>query len=288
VHSGRSEVCWRSPGRIADDVQQALDLGCTSIHACFDPDPNGPHWHVVMRELQARSLRPAMVFESFAVPDDRFLERFAATFDGGIVVLSPETAHEAIRRRIRGFAITDEALDHALARIVELGLHAQVFLGWFTPFEDLAALHRTRAWARELPDRFGAQVEVFHFPYSTDPGSPLARNPARWGVRCALTSAADHLAGLRDLDPWMDNLLGHEPAVGEAGGWRAVGLGLELERACRLQRPGLYADIARRAGDRVDAFFLRLARRLLQRLPASELRRDRLAELVAQAAEVAP
>ncbi len=279
-HSRRRSVAFRSPSRIADDVQDAVQRGATSIHACFDPAPNGPHWHSFMDEIESRGIRLPMIFESFGLPDARFLERFARVFTGGIVVISPETADEDVRRRIRGFPFTNAELERKLSLIGSLGLRAQVFLGYFAPLEGLAGLHRSRRWARDLLGRHGAYMELMHYPYSTDPGSPLARRPSTFGMRCSVRTAADYERELPGQEPWLGNLLRHEPGTGAHGDWLAAGLGVELEQACLRHEPGMHAVLLGTLGRKIDVFFLGLARRLLSSRDPASLDRNRLADIL--------
>jgi len=280
IHSGRDRHCFRSPARIADDVERALALGYTSIHACFDPVPGGPHWLDFMGEIDQRGLATSMVFESFSLPDDTFLQRFADTFEHGIVVLSPGTADETARRRTRGLHFSNDALVRTLDRVGALDLQAQVFFGYYTPSCGASELYATRRWARELTERFAGHVEVLHLPYSTDPLSPVARDPDALAMRCAVAAAGDYLTELARLEPWLDNLLRHVPSEGDAETWRAVSLGVELEKACGRHDAPLFEAIARRAGGDVDRFFFGLARRLLAALPERSLGRDGLAAVV--------
>jgi radical SAM superfamily enzyme YgiQ (UPF0313 family) len=286
AHSRRRSVAFRSPGRIVDDVEQALEYGVGAVHACFDPAPNGPHWHAFMDGIEERGIRTNMIFESFSLPDRRFLERFAAVFSEGLVVISPETASERVRRRIRGFPFTNRELTRTLELVVELGLSAQVFLGYFAPTEGLAGLHRSRAWARHLAGRFGPAVEVLHYPFSTDPGSPLQRRPGSLGMRCSLRGAADYLAALESLDPWLDNLMCHAPGAGTADDWRAASLGVELEQAVLRSAPRIHGRLAARLGTGIDRYFLSMARRWLRSHEPQRLDRSRLADILR--AEVIP
>ncbi|MBW2262672.1 MAG: cobalamin-dependent protein [Deltaproteobacteria bacterium] len=280
AHSRRRRVAFRSPARIADDVQDAVRLGATSIHACFDPVPNGPHWHAFMDEVESRGIRLPMIFESFGLPDGRFLERFAEVFSGGIVVISPETADESVRSRIRGFPFTNADLEQRLALIGSLGLRAQVFLGYFAPLEGLAGLHRSRRWARDLLRRHGEYMELMHYPYSTDPGSPLARRPSTFGMRCSVRTAADYERELELQDPWLGNLLRHSPDTGTTDDWRAAGLGVELEQACLRHEPGMHSVLEKTLGRKIDVFFLGLARRLLAQRDPGTLDRNGLADIL--------
>ncbi len=282
-HSGRRGVLFRSPERLVDDVVAVQALGCGSIHACFDPTPGGDHWHRFMDAIEARDLHTSMLFESFGLPDERFLARFARVFEHGVVVISPETADEAIRRRIRGFPFTNADLERTLERIGELGLRAQLFLGFLTPLEDLDGLHRTRRWARDLERRFGATTDVLHLPYSTDPGSPLVARPDRWGMQVSVAGAAGYVRELATKEPWLDNLLRHRPVGGDDTHWRAATLGVELELATRRREPVLAREIEGELGRRADRFFFHLARTLLGSSAGQRIRKDELDGVVRRA-----
>jgi hypothetical protein len=263
---------------MVDDVSAALASGVRAIHSCFDPVPGGEHWFAFMDEIERRGIRVNMIFESFGLPGRPFLERFARVFPRGLVVISAETADERIRRRVRGFPFTNAELESTLALVGRLGLHAQVFLGYFVPFESLASLHRTRRWARRLAARHAGHVEVLHYPYSTDPGSPLARHPSRFGMRCGMRSAADYERELAGQEPWLGNLLRHEPATDDD--WRAASLGIEIEQACLRHEPRLHASLEGRLGRRLDRFFLDMARGLLARGGSVTLDRARLRDVL--------
>jgi hypothetical protein len=279
-HSGRRGVVFRDPGRLVDDAVAATQLGCSSLHACFDPAPNGRHWHRFMDAVEERGLRTSMLFESFALPDEGFLTRFSQVFEQGVVVLSPETADEELRARNRGFPYSNESLDRTLALIGRRGLRAQVFLGYLVPGEDVRGLHRTRRWARRLAERHGEYTDLLHLPYSTDPGSPLAADPDRWGMCVQVGDAASYLRALDRRAPWQDNLLAHRPVEGSADHWRAVTLGVELELSCRRQLPALASEIDERLGRGRDRYYQRLAEILLGSTAGGRLRREQLAAVV--------
>jgi hypothetical protein len=283
LHSGRERFCFRSPSRIADDVERAAALGCTSIHACFDPTPNGPHWFAFMDELEQRALRTTMIFESFGLPDEAFLTRFSSCFERGLLVLSPETAHAEIRRRVKGFSYDNDALDSVLERAVDLGIQVQVFLGYFVPHEGVRDVLRSREWSARLENRHGLGVRVLHYPYSTDPGSPLARDPGAHGCSCALSTAADYERELPLQEPWTGNLLRHFPGKLEPSEWRAVSLALEMDTACRKELPDTWMQLDRRTHGRTGEFLVELARRLLDTVPERALTRERLASIVRRA-----
>ena len=279
-HSGRKGVVFRDPERLVDDVEAALALGCTSIHACFDPAPGGHHWPGFMDAIERRGIRTSMLFESFGLPVEAFLERFARVFEHGVVVLSPETCDETIRATNRGFAYSNAALSRVLRQIGELGLRAQVFLGYLVPGEDLPGLQRTRAWARSLERTHGETTDILHLPYSTDPGSPLSAAPARWNCRMPVQGAAGYLRALANRETWLDNLMVHRPASGGVESWRAATLAVELELACRRQEPQVAASIDGELGARQYPYYLRLARTLLRSAEGRRLSRDELAPVV--------
>lgn len=285
THSARRGVAFRSPERLVDDVEQALGHGCTSIHACFDPVPNGEHWQHFMHHMRSRQIHVPMIFESFGLPDEAFLDRFADTFDGGIIVISPETASEKVRKNVRGYFFSNAQLHRTLERIGQLDLHAQVFLGYLTPTETLQGLYASRRWARELQSRYPKHVQVMHYPYSTDPGSPLARRPGRFGMRCDLRRPEDWEREMEKQEPWLGNLMRHEPADPGDENWRAVTLGVEMEQACLRERPGMHARLLSRLGRGIDPFFTQVARQVLDCNDVDQLHRSRLVEFLVRSVD---
>ncbi len=281
AHSNRRTLTFRSPARIADDIQQAMTHGCSSIHACFDPVPGGPHWHGVMSELERRHIRLPMIFECFGLPDQAFIDHFAATFDGGILVISPESADERVRERSRGFFFSNASLERTLDRIVALGLYAQVFFGYLAVHGGPRELYRTCRWIRRLDSRH-PRIQVMHYPYSTDPGSPLVKDPGRFGMACLLRRPVDWERELEKQEPWLGNLLRHGPASGGSASWQALSLGVEIERACRAEMPRVHARLVQDLGSRVDPFFTQIARQMLRAHPVEALARSRLGVLLAQ------
>ncbi len=263
AHSRRTRVAFRAPERLADDVAEAMALGATSIHACFDPVPNGPHWHAFMDAMSRRNLRLPMIFESFGLPDARFLEHFAATFPGGIVVITAESADESIRRRVRGFPFTNADLEGSLGLAGRLGTRVQLFLGYFSPFEGLEGLHASRRWARDIARRHAGSVEVLHYPFSTDPGSPVATDPGAWSMSCAVRTLADYEREMGRQEPWLGNLLRHGPSGWSTLDLRAASLGVEIEQSLARSAPDEHARLERRLGARFDPFFTTLARKVL-------------------------
>ena len=90
--------------------------------------------------------------------------------------------------------------------------------------------------------------------------------------------ASDYIRQMERREPWLGNLLGHEPD--RRGDWEAATLGVELEQALMREDPVLHGSLERGLSTRLDAFFLELARGLLASRPRSDLERSKLAGIV--------
>jgi len=263
IHSNRNRgFIFRSPARIADDVEAALEHGYRSFHACFDPAPNGKHWIDFMSELRRRDVRTTFIFESFALPGEAFIRAAANTFDHAILVISPESAVEKIRKRCRGFSYTNRQLEKCLETIGKYGLNAQIFFGYFLPGDDEKSVEATLAYIHALLERFGVFTNAFYYPYSTDPCSPIALEPSKFDMNVQVRSFEDYAAELSVEESLRGNLLRHYPSSMDREVWDRLSLRIELERACVRRNGSLAAEIRENLKDKTSEFYLSLARRL--------------------------
>jgi radical SAM superfamily enzyme YgiQ (UPF0313 family) len=282
-HSFRKgKFIFRSPARIADDVKKALGYGYRSFHTCFDPVPNGRHWFDFMKELRRRGIRTNFIFECFSLPSERFLRAVRESFEGAIVVLSPETSVEKIRKACKGFAYSNRELEACLAAAGALGLRAQVFFGYFLPGDCGETVEKNLQYIGGLESRFGSFASIHYYPYSTDPGSPVFLRPETFKMTCPLRSFEDYLEELSKEERLRGNLMRHFPAGRERHDWDLLSLRIELERACVRRLPALAGSIRAEMKARTGKFYADIARRLAEKHEISTIDRNLLHEYVRQ------
>jgi hypothetical protein len=151
------------------------------------------------------------MFESWGLTQISLLEDMAHTFPDSMIVLTADSADESIRGRHKGaLSYTNEELETVLSRARDLGVAAQVFFGFFLPGDNRDSMMRTRRYAADLQERL--DCEALYMDFSTDPGSPVARNPDRYEMTVNLHTPDDYLDAL-SRPRASPNMVAHRPAT---------------------------------------------------------------------------
>jgi radical SAM superfamily enzyme YgiQ (UPF0313 family) len=184
VVNHRNGVVFRSPERVADTLEEAVEHGYEMIHVAFDPlGLAEPYYLDLFSLIRQRKIRVMCYFESFSVPSERFLQSFAETFRRpSIIAISPESGDEQIRRHNKSFFFTNQALAEAMAVSEKLGIRVDLFFSMGIPGETLSALGRTAALRRQLKKSFKNIGRIWTSPISMEPAAPWFEDPAAFGI----------------------------------------------------------------------------------------------------------
>ena len=281
IHSMRKRgYLFRSPARIADDAQEAVRTGYGSIHACFDPVPNGKHWFDFMEIMRQRRIRTNLIFECFGLPSKKFLRAVRETFENAIIVLSPETSVDRVRNKCKGFSYTSRQLKKCLEWIGGEGLNAQVFFAYFQPGENEKTVNLNLDFIDGLLSAYGDFASVFYYPYSTDPCSPVSLQPKKLKMICEIGSFQDYRRELAERDRLRGNLQRHFPAGRRRRFWDLLALRIELETACRRHSPRNAETIRSKLGERTGEFYMELAKKISEGRDITLIERGSLHEQV--------
>lgn len=281
IHSMRKKsFIFRSPKRIADDVEAALKHGYRSFHACFDPTPNGKHWFEFMSDIRKRLIHTNFIFESFSLPSDKFIRTAKQTFDHGILVISPESAVETIRKKCKGFYYTNRQLENCLETIGITGLNAHIFFGYFLPGDNEKSVENTMAYIDSLVKSYGEFINVFYYPYSTDPCSPLALAPDKFKMSGMVSTFENYRSELSKEENLRGNLLRHFPVTKEKSQWDMLSLRIELERAAGRRIPLIADEIRSKLKTKTGEFYKDLARKLAEEEEIGSIQRNALHDYV--------
>lgn len=276
LHSGRRKVIFRSPAATVEDVSRALKYGFSSIHACFDPFPHGKQWFEFCRLIKNKGIRTNFIFESFSLPSEKFLQCLKETFPNCIVVISPETSIEKIRKKAKGFFFTNRELESTCQQAEKLKIPFQLFFGYFLPDDDETTIERNMEYIYTLRKRFPDHVTVFYYPYSTDPASPIMVNPRRYKMSCDTKTFNNYLKALSRADQLKGNLLSHLPIQHNREYYELLSLRIEMEEALKRNVPEVAHRIRQRHQQRT---FYEIARRISGKIKVNEIRRPQLHNL---------
>ncbi len=176
--------------KLVRDVREAAHHGATTLRVSFDPPAARAHNTRWFDAIDAQRWRPRLVYDCWYLPTIPLLDRMARTFaPGSLVVLSPECGSERLRQRIRGLPFRNASLLRAVRAAEARGLRVHCFFSAGLPGETPDDLDETARLIQRIHEETSAAVSVC--PMFLDPGSPVFREPERWGVRLVRKTLGD-------------------------------------------------------------------------------------------------
>ncbi|HNT99046.1 MAG TPA: radical SAM protein [Acidobacteriota bacterium] len=195
--TGRAETARRHPDRVAESVARLrAEWGIERFYFCFDPDPAVEEPTAALLAALGR-LRPRVRadFEFFGLPSPELCRLFRlALHHRSTVILSPETADEALRRAHRAYPFSNAEFEDRLDWLDRLRTPTVLYFAIGLPGETAAGMRATRDYRRRLRRRYGCIRSVHVFPIEMEPGAPWFEAPERHGVRLSRRSLGDFAA----------------------------------------------------------------------------------------------
>jgi radical SAM superfamily enzyme YgiQ (UPF0313 family) len=192
--NGGGGVAWRSPARVVEDVQKAMDFGYKTMSLCFDPTPMKDDYYVALFEqIRRAKLDVDFYFECWGLPTERFVRDFRRTFPSpeSYVALSPDAGDQGVRKINKQPFYTNEELYASVALLEKHAVSADVFYTIALPGERLAEARRTRDQMRDLPAKFSNIRRCMVWSVQLEPGSPQFETPERFNMTTDRSSFAD-------------------------------------------------------------------------------------------------
>lgn len=205
----RREAClYLDDEIIVRTIREAKDHGYQSVYVCFDPTPEDPHYYYWLKRLRDEKLDVNLCFGFWALPTEEAVDQIKLTSKNVLVDLSPETINENSRRRNKGFHYTNKDFHACLDMLWEKSVYTHVYFSYFLPFQTEQELADTRQAYWEINSQYPHFIEATILKISTDPCSPLYRNPEEYGVRLTVSGLKEHIELCR-TNP-KSNILVHE------------------------------------------------------------------------------
>jgi len=174
-------VLWRSPGKVADTISEALAFGYKTFAVCFDPEPAKQQYYLELFEIiRRRKIKCGLYFECYALPGAGFIESFKKTFEleRSVVAISPECGDEAVRRGNKGFYFSNEEFFKTLGALESNGLKTDVFFTMGVPHENIKTLFKTKELISRIHRDYRNIGRMMTWGIQTEPGSPMFENPS--------------------------------------------------------------------------------------------------------------
>jgi len=214
--TGRAGATFASEEAVLRTMAEAVTMGVEAFYvSCHPPDDDPGYFLRLFRLVRRAGLRCALEFEAFpSLPDEAFLDAFAATFipSRSRIIISPQGG-EARRRRL-GIRYTDADLDRLLGMADHRGISVRSHVG-LGPGDSREDQRLAIELAASLRGGGTCTRDLVPLLDEVDPRAPWTRDAHRAGLSRP-TVSLEHLLGdsrLRRERPQAMVVTGYDPAV---------------------------------------------------------------------------
>ncbi len=207
---GRDEPVYRSPERLAEDVQHTAAYTGAPIMVIGDLLQAGEAY--AGRFLDAMKAAPVaneLALEFFHPPSEKLIGRVVDSVPRFNVEISPESHDPEVRKHF-GKAYDNGALEAAIAALLAGGCRRlDLFFMVGLPHQDYDSVMETVDYCGRLLERYGRDGRLLPMlaplaPF-IDPGSPIFEAPERYGYRLLFRTLREHREAM--LAPsWRESL----------------------------------------------------------------------------------
>jgi B12-binding domain/radical SAM domain protein len=210
-YCGRNQVAFRSPERIAHDIELLSRFTNAPIFLVGDLLQAGKEYALETLELSSHlNPRNHIIMELFAPAPRDFFDRVAASFDNFDFQISPETHDEEIRKLISK-PYSNEELERNITWALEGGCDKfDIFFMIGLPGQTCDSVMETVRYCGQLLRKYGPRINPSIGPLAPfiDPGCSYYRDPERYGYRLVHRTLEDYSRA--SLSPHWRDLLGYE------------------------------------------------------------------------------
>lgn len=119
--------------------------------------------------------------QSYYLPEDSFIKQFAQTFkENSIIVISPETGSDSLRKKIKTFYYSNNDLIKKLELLVKLKIKSHLTFATGFPWESEKDFARTILFIKYLKNRFPVTMEGGYI--ELEPASLMHLNPGKFNI----------------------------------------------------------------------------------------------------------
>ncbi|WP_286907884.1 B12-binding domain-containing radical SAM protein [Clostridium sp. UBA1652] len=179
--------------QIIETIEDAQKLGYNNFYVCYDPKPYNARYHSWLKRIREKKLDIGLMFGFWALPTFEQIDEFVATSDKLLFEISPETACDELRGRVRGFTFQNEDFYKTLGYLYEKKVSTLVYYTYPLMFERVEDVKLTRRDFWKINTMYPAYIEAFYMKLSTDPGSPVYQKPEEYDTSLIVNSLEDHL-----------------------------------------------------------------------------------------------
>jgi len=205
--TGRDNIAFRSPEKVAEDIEKLCHLGVREISLSHDPQIGTEKYQTqLFDEMKKRDLDTCIYYESFRVPSRSFLHRMNRISYETRVAISPDSPSDEVRM-LAGRGFTNSQMMKAIEDCEDLGVKADIYYIVGLPQETADFLRMFKNVLAEMSDKIWTRVFP-PFRYVIDPNCLMATRPGEYGVKPFFRTFDDYKSMSLSSDPL--GRIGHE------------------------------------------------------------------------------
>ncbi len=194
--SNRPHVIFRKPEAVFQDIKSTVEnYGISDFYVCFDPPREDESYYIRLFDMvRAAGLRVSLIFEYYnGVPDDEFIESFAATFDRekSQLAFSPTAFSDSCRRRFYPPGMSNRDFVASIKRISAQGVKSLLYYA-LLPGESESDVREGLSFMLNLRKEHWFDLRIF--PIEIEPAAPWSIEPSRFGISLKRKTLSDYLA----------------------------------------------------------------------------------------------
>jgi len=203
TYLSREKPAFRSPEKIAEDIEKLSAQGIKSIFLFQDPRMGGKeYWTKLFAALRSKkSASVNIAMELFGPADEEYIRQMANTGVPIVLSISPESCCDEIRKA-QGRKYGNEELFRTLRLCkkynIPIGVFSMIALGDDTPktvkdnwkiWEQICVINREGSGKSPVHHAFGPMILL-------DPGSPAFDYPENHGYRLRFNNLEEYINGM--------------------------------------------------------------------------------------------
>jgi B12-binding domain/radical SAM domain protein len=208
TYFGREQPAFRSPEKIAEDIQKLGDQGVQYVFLCQDPRMGGKeYWSRLLTTLQKEKIRPIhLSTDLFSPANEHYIKELSKIDAPVALTFSPESCVDSIRRA-HGRNYTNRALFRTIKLCKKYGIPIGIFSMIALANDTPKTIRETwDVWEQICEIAFrGRDIAPVYYVFGPmillDPGSLAFDFPTRYGYRLIFKNLEDYINGM-SLPSW--------------------------------------------------------------------------------------
>ena len=120
--------------KVIQELKNSLKYGIETWLVNFDPKPHSDYY---LKLFDMIDFDIKCQFDCWGLPTVKFIDKFAETFDDGLITISPRIGNEELRFRHKGMPFTDDHLYTTLDYLQSKGIKYKIYLASNFPGDDI-------------------------------------------------------------------------------------------------------------------------------------------------------